>query len=159
MTPDPSNRDSALLEAARDGYAISTDPARLDVVAIHAYLTRSYWAEGIPLDTVAASLRHSLAFGLFAPDGRQVGLARAITDQATYAYLCDVYVLEGERGKGLGKWLVETVMEHPGLCGLRRFTLATRDAHALYAQYGFSPLRAPDRHMEIVHPDLYKAKR
>jgi GNAT superfamily N-acetyltransferase len=143
----------------RDGYTISTDPARLDVAAIHAYLSRSYWAEGIPLATVAESLRHSFAFGLFDPEGRQVGLARVITDRATYAYLCDVYVLEGHRSRNLGKWLVEAVVGHPALAGLRRFTLATRDAHALYAQYGFQPLRSPDRHMEIVRPDVYKEKR
>jgi len=154
-----SANSSSPLETAKDGYTISTDPARLDVAAIHAYLSRSYWAEGIPLATVAESLRHSLAFGLFDPAGRQVGLARVITDRATYAYLCDVYVLEGERGRGLGKWLVETVLQHPALNRLRRFMLATRDAHALYAQYGFNALRSPDRHMEIVRPDVYREAR
>ena len=141
---------------APEGYTISTDPTRLDVAAIHAYLSRSYWAEGIPLATVAESLAHSLCFGLFDPQGAQVGLARVITDWATYAYLCDVYVLEDHRGRGLSKRLMEAVLAHPDLQGLRRFTLATRDAHGLYAQYGFKPLRSPDRHMEIVQPDIYK---
>jgi GNAT superfamily N-acetyltransferase len=141
---------------SRDGYSISTDPERLDVAAIHAYLSRSYWAEGIPLPVVADSLRGSLAFGLFDPSGAQVGLARVITDRATYAYLCDVYVLEEHRGRALGKWLVETVLAHPSLARLRRFSLATRDAHDLYSQFGFKPLRSPDNHMEVVRPDIYR---
>jgi phosphinothricin acetyltransferase len=155
----PSERSSAPLATCKDGYTISTDPSRLDVDAIHAYLSRSYWAEGIRAETVAESLRHSLAFGLFDPAGRQVGLARVITDRATYAYLCDVYVLEEHRGRSLGKWLIETVLQHPALHRLRRFMLATRDAHALYAQYGFNPLSSPDRHMEIVRADVYRETR
>ncbi len=104
---------SPLAETLPDGYTISTDPVRLDVAAIHAYLARSYWAEGIPLATVAESLAHSLCFGLFGPQGEQVGLARVITDRATYAYLCDVYVLEEHRGRGLSKRLMEAVLAHP----------------------------------------------
>lgn len=156
MITIPPTHDREPLEIHRDGYSISTDPARLDVDAIHAYLSRSYWAEGIPLPVVAESLRGSLAFGLFDPSGAQVGLARVVTDRATYAYLCDVYVLEEHRGHDLGKWLIETVVAHPPLAGVRRFSLATRDAHALYTQFGFKPLRSPDNHMEIVRPEIYR---
>lgn len=142
-------------DARRGPYLVSTDPARLDLDAIHAALTRSYWAEGIPRHLVARSLAGSLAFGLYR-DARQVGLARVITDRATFAYLCDVFVLEAERGQGLGRWLMEVVMAHPDLQGLRRFTLVTRDAHALYAELGFTPLARPEGYMEIVRPGLYR---
>jgi len=148
--------DKAPFESRRDDYLISTDPARLDPRSIHAYLTSSYWASGIPLATVEKSLRGSLCFGLY-HFSEQVGLARVISDFATYAYLCDVYILETHRGSGLGKWLMETVVSHPGLQGLRRFTLATRDAHGLYSQFGFRLLAQPDRHMEISVPDIYGA--
>ena len=142
-------------EKSRDRFLISTDPGRLDVDAIHAYLTRSYWAEGIPLATVAKSIGDSLCFGLY-EGRRQIGLARVITDRATYAYLCDVYVLEDYRGSGLGTWLIEGVLSHPDLQGLRRFSLATRDAHGLYAKFGFAPPRNPQGHMEILRPEIYK---
>src|SRR4051812_2942291 len=151
------------LDVVRGDFRISTDATRLDVAAIHAYLVRSYWAEGIPLAVVERSLRGSLCFGLFHVDAvrstaqRQVGLARVVTDRATFAHLCDVYVLEEVRGQGLGKWLIEVVTQHPDLQGLRRFTLGTRDAHGLYSQFGFSPLRAPERAMEIVRPDVYSS--
>lgn len=135
-------------------YWITTDTQRLDVDAIHAYLTRSFWAEGIPKATVAKAVANSLCFGLF--DGSaQVGLARVVTDRATYAYLCDVYVLETHRGRGLGKWLIETVMAHPDLQGLRRFQLVTRDAHGLYSRHGFAAPINPDRHMEIFKHGMY----
>ncbi|HTS87383.1 MAG TPA: GNAT family N-acetyltransferase [Gemmatimonadales bacterium] len=141
-------------EVRQGDFLISTDPARLDPVAIHGYLTRSYWAEGIPLETVVRSLHASLCFGLYRDSG-QIGLARIVTDRTTFAYLCDVYVLEPFRGRGLGSWLMEQVMTHPDLQGLRRFSLVTRDAHGLYAPWGFAPLAQPDRHMEIVRPGLY----
>ena len=141
-------------ELSRGEYTISTDPDRLDVPAIHAYLTRSYWSPGIPCATVERALAHSLAFGLFHGD-RQVGFARVVTDRATFAYLADVYVLEDHRGKGLSKWLIETVLGHAELQGLRRFLLATRDAHDLYARFGFRPLANPSRMMEIHDPDVY----
>lgn len=135
-------------------YWITTDPQKLDVDAIHAYLTRSFWAEGIPKATVTKAVANSLCFGLF--DGSaQVGLARVVTDRATYAYLCDVYVLETHRGRGLGKWLIETVMAHPDLQGLRRFQLVTRDAHGLYSRHGFAAPINPDRHMEIFKHGMY----
>lgn len=142
-------------EVARDGFLISTDPARLDVASIHSALTRSYWAEGIPQELVTRSLQGSLCFGLYR-DSHQVGLARVITDRATYGYLCDVYVLEEFRGRGLGRWLMETVMAHPDLQGLRRFSLVTRDAQGLYTPLGFAALGQPERHMEIVRPGLYR---
>src|SRR5262249_45112886 len=112
-------------EREREGLVISTDPARLDVDAVHAYLTRSYWAAGIAKGIVEKSINGSLAFGLY-EGHRQIGLARVITDKATFAYLCDVYVLEDYRGRGLGKWLIESVRSHPDLQNLRRFVLLTR---------------------------------
>jgi GNAT superfamily N-acetyltransferase len=124
---------------------------------MHAYLTRSYWSPGIPLDTVERAARNSLCFGLYeTATGRQVGLARVVTDHATFAYLCDVYVLEEHRGRGLAKFLMRTVMAHPSLAGARRAMLGTRDAHGLYAQYGF---RAPPDDgvlMQILRPDMYR---
>jgi GNAT superfamily N-acetyltransferase len=142
-------------EHRNGNFAISTDPARLDVDAIYAFLTQSYWAKGIPRDIVARSLQHALCFGMY--DGeQQIGLARVISDFATYAYIADVYVLEPYRGQGLGKWLMACVMSHPDLQGLRRWSLATKDAHGLYRQFGFAELVRPERHMEILNSDLYQ---
>ena len=138
-------------------YHISTDPSRLQLAAIHAYLTRSYWSPGVPQAVVARAIANSLCFGLYLGDA-QVGFARVVTDKATFAYLADVYVLEEHRGQGLSKRLVETIQAHPDLQGLRRVLLATRDAHSLYAQFGFAPLSAPDRMMEIRDPDPYREK-
>ncbi len=135
-------------------YEISTDRSRLDIDAIHAFLTQSYWSPGIPRATVARAIENSLCFGAFW-QGRQVGFARVVTDKTTFAYLCDVYVLDGHRGRGLSKQLMERVVAHPDLQGLRRMMLATRDAHGLYAKYGFTQLSAPDRIMEVVRPDIY----
>lgn len=137
-------------------YEISTDPARLDLDAIHAFLTQSYWSPGIPRATVARAIANSLCFGVF-HQGQQVGFARMITDKTTFAYLCDVYVLEAHRGHGVSKQLMNHVMKHPDLQGLRRMMLATRDAHGLYAQFGFTPLAAPDRMMEVHRPNVYSA--
>jgi GNAT superfamily N-acetyltransferase len=143
-------------EHHRDAFTVSDDPARLDVEAIHDFLAHhSYWAEGIPREVVARGLEHSLCVGLY-DGGRQIGLARMITDRATFAYLCDVYVLEEYRGRGLGKWLMDCVMAHPDLTGLRRLHLVTWDAHELYRPLGFTELSRPERHMEIVRPDIYK---
>ncbi len=142
------------MDLTRGQYSITTDPQKLDIDAIHAYLSRSFWAEGIPKDTVARSLANSLCFGLF-DEGAQIGLARVVTDRATYAYLCDVYVLESHRTRGLGKWLIETVMAHPDLQGQRRFQLVTRDAHGLYSRHGFAPPAHPERHMEIFKHGMY----
>jgi len=138
-------------------YEISTDSARLDVDAIHAFLTRSYWSPGIPRATVARAIANSLCFGAFW-QGQQVGFARVVTDRTTFAYLCDVYVLEAHRGHGLAKQLMDRVMKHPDLQGLRRMMLATLDAHGLYAQFGFTALGAPDRIMEVLKPDIYSKR-
>jgi GNAT superfamily N-acetyltransferase len=144
------------VEHRRDGFLVTSDPARIDVTAAHAFLTRCYWAQGIPLQTVARSLRHSLAFALLeTAGGRQVGLARIISDYATYAYLCDVYVLEEYRGQGLARWLMQCVLAHPDLQGLRRWSLVTRDAHPLYRGLGFADVANPASYMEVVHRDLY----
>jgi GNAT superfamily N-acetyltransferase len=147
--------DHPLIESERDGYVISTDKARLDISAIHAYLTRSYWSPGIPKAIVEKAIVGSLCFGVFAENGSQVGFARMITDGATFAYLADVFVLEEHRGKGLGKWMVETILAHPSLQGLRRMLLATRDAHGLYAPFGFKPLATPETLMEMRRPNVY----
>lgn len=146
-----------LFERHRDGFIVSTDPDRLDVDAIHAFLTTSYWAAGISRDLVARALRGSLGFGLY-EGADQVGLARVVTDSATFAYLCDVYVLPARRGRGLGRWLVQCVLDHPDLAGLRRFSLVTRDAHEVYRPFGFTALAHPERHMEIVRPGIYLEK-
>jgi len=136
-------------------YRISTDVNAMDVDAIHAYLSRSYWAQGIPRDVVAKAIAGSLCFGIFENE-QQVGFARVTTDRATFAYLCDVYVLEDHRGRGLATWLMEAVVAHPDLQGLRRFLLATRDAHHLYEKFGFVPLARPDIFMEINRPEIYR---
>src|SRR5262245_17031516 len=142
-------------EWKKDNWTISTDPARQDVDAIHAFLVRAYWSEQIPRDVVERAVRNSLCFGLFEGEA-QIGLARVVTDYATFAYLCDVYVLESHRGHSLGKWLIKCVMAHPLLQGLRRFNLVTHDAHGLYAPHGFKPLTKPENHMERHKPDIYK---
>ena len=138
-----------------EGFLLSDDPARVDLDVVHGYLTRSYWSAGIPRDLVARAIRHSLVFGLYSGD-RQVGFARVITDRATFAYLCDVFILEDFQGRGLGKWMMEAVTSHPDLQGLRRFLLATRDAHSLYERFGFRPLANPERFMTKHDPDIYR---
>lgn len=138
-----------------DGFSVSTDRARLDLALIHDFLSRrSYWAMGIPLEIVRRSIENSLCFGLYR-NRAQVGFARVVTDQSTFAYLGDVFVLEDFRGRGLGKWLLERILHHPDLQGLRRIILGTQDAHGLYAQYGFRALTCPDRFMEIHRPGIY----
>ncbi len=139
------------------GYRIVTGSEAMDVDAVHAFLTRCYWAEGIPKELVARSIQSSLCFGLF-HGSDQVGFARVVTDRATFAYLGDVYVLEEHRGRGLSKRLMEVVMAHPDLQGLRRFQLLTRDAHDLYRQFGFEVTTRPEAHMEIVRPGLYRGR-
>lgn len=137
-------------------YLISDDPARLDPVAVHSYLTRSYWSENIPLETVQRAMQGSLCIGAYAGDGSQVGLVRIISDHATYAYLCDVYVLEEHRGHGLSKAMLELSLRHPRLQGLRTWNLRTRDAHGLYAQFGFKPVEHPESYMALRFPDVYR---
>jgi GNAT superfamily N-acetyltransferase len=142
----------------REEFLVTTDPARLDLDFIHGYLVRSYWAEGIPRDIVERSIANSLCFGVYAGD-MQVGFARVITDYATFAYLADVFIIESHRGRELSKFLMECIIKHPQLQGLRRWTLATRDAQGLYEQFGFKPLSKPDRFMEIHNPEVYKHSR
>jgi GNAT superfamily N-acetyltransferase len=147
-------------EVRRGEHAVSDDPARLDLGVVHGFLAAAYWSPGIPEEVVRRSIAGSLCFGLYLGAGgageRQVGFARAITDRATYAYLADVFVLAAERGRGLGTFLVDAVMAHPDLQGLRRWSLVTRDAHGLYRRHGFVPLAAPERHMERLDADVYR---
>jgi GNAT superfamily N-acetyltransferase len=126
----------------KESFTISTDPAKLDLDVIHGYLARSYWARGISKAIVAQSIAHSLCFGLY--DGEsQIGFARIVTDQTPFAYLCDVFILETYQGRGLGTWLLESILDCPNLRGLRHFMLATRDAHAFYRKQGFGPVTNP----------------
>ncbi|MCZ6557395.1 MAG: GNAT family N-acetyltransferase [SAR324 cluster bacterium] len=142
------------MEDSRNGFLITTERSRMDIVAIHGFLTESYWARGIPLAVVEKSMQNSLCFGVFEGQS-QVGFARVITDYATFGYLGDVFILQSHQGLGLGKWLLDCVMAHPGLQGLRRWNLATHDAHRLYARYGFSALAKAEYYMEINVPDPY----
>jgi GNAT superfamily N-acetyltransferase len=135
----------------RGDYEISTDPARLDLELTHRFLSEeAYWSPGVPRETVERAIGNSMVFGVYhvGPSGSaQVGLARVVSDRATFAWICDVFVLPEHRGQGLGRWLMECITSHPELQGLRRMVLATRDAHGLYAQYGFTPLEDPSRFM------------
>jgi N-acetylglutamate synthase-like GNAT family acetyltransferase len=144
-------------ERSRDNYLVTTDPARLDLDAVHGFLAGAYWSLGIPRELLARAIANSLCFHLLEDGSRQVGFARVCTDGATFAYLMDVYVLPERRGRGLGHWLVECVMAHPSLAGLRRFVLITKDAHWLYLPFGFAPLAHPERYLEIWRPDAYRA--
>ena len=140
-----------IIEVHLENFTISTDPARLDMDSIVDFLTRAYWAKGRPRERTERALTNSLVFGLY--DGnRQIGLARVVSDYAVVAYLCDVFIHEDYRAHGLGKWLIETVMNHPDLQGLRRWTLATRDAHDLYRQFGWNDMQSPENWMEILRP-------
>jgi GNAT superfamily N-acetyltransferase len=133
------------------GYALTEDPAGLDVDAVHAFLTGSYWAAGVSRETVERSIRGSVAcVGLLDPSGRLVGFCRAVGDGATFAYVADVYVLEGHRGRGLATWMLRSLMAHPAVRGVRRSMLATLDAHRLYARLGFVPVAQPERWMELT---------
>ena len=143
------------MEWTKDDYVISTDKTKIDIVAVHNYLTKSYWAEGISFELVRTSIDNSLCFGIYHGQS-QVGFARVISDFATFAYLADVFVLPKERGKGLSKWLIKVITEYPRLQGLRQFTLATKDAHGLYAQFGFTSFNKPERWMHRYNPDVYK---
>lgn len=140
--------------APSDGYRVSCEPDDMQPQVIHAYLTRSYWSPGVSLEIVERAIRHSLCFGVFA-GAAQVGFARVITDRATFAYVADVFVLEDHRGRGLSKQLMAAIRAHPDLQGLRRWMLATRDAHGLYEQFGFARVAGADRLMEIVDPAVY----
>jgi GNAT superfamily N-acetyltransferase len=150
--------DAPPFERTRGDYLVSTDPNRLDFDAVHAYLTRSYWAAGIGRELVERAARASLCFGAYC-HREQVGFARVVTDAATFAYLCDVYVVEEHRGRGVSELLMEAVMAHPSLQGLRRFMLVTKDAQGLYERYGFRPTANPDGCMEIARPGMYLPQR
>jgi len=139
-------------------FEISTDAARIDVTLVHRFLTDSYWAKGIPLPVVERSIRNSLCFGVYHRN-QQVGFARVVTDRSTFAYLADVFVLPEFRGRGLSKWMMRCFLAHPDVQGLRRWSLATRDAHKLYEQFGFRPLAAPELWMEKHEPDVYAKMR
>jgi GNAT superfamily N-acetyltransferase len=134
-------------EWTRDEFSISTDPTRLDIDAIHAYLTASYWANGITREMLERSIAHSLPFGVY-HGKKQVGFARVITDRTTFAYLSDVFILPEAQGKGLGKWMIDVIVSHPELQGLRRWLLFTRDARGLYEKYGFAEVAGPSLFME-----------
>lgn len=136
-------------------YFISTDLSLFDMPLVHSWLTDTYWAKGIPLKIVEQSFKNSLSFGVFQRDGAQVGCARMITDRATFAYLADVYLADSCRGKGLGRWMMDMIMAHDDLQGLRRMMLATSDMHTLYKQVGFTSLTNPAVMMEISVPDIY----
>ena len=139
----------------REPFEVDTDPRRLDLAMIHGFLSTSYWARGIPRDVVERSIGGSLCFGVY--DGpAQVGFARVISDRATFAYIADVFVVESHRGRGLAKWLMACIKGHPDLQGLRRWSLATRDAHGLYAQFGFTPLAKPENQMERRLPQPWQ---
>ncbi len=142
-------------ERWRGEFVITTDQRRFDIDVIHDYLTsHAYWSAGIPKSVVRRAIDNSLCFGLL-EGTRQAGFTRAVTDRATFAWICDVFVLEEYRGRGLGSWLVASALEHPDMQGLRRIVLATRDAHELYRRAGFGPLPSPDRWMAIADPDVY----
>ena len=144
------------IEYHRNNFTISTARDLLDIMVIQEFLANeSYWAQGIPRSILEKCIENSLCFGVYDQEGKQVGFARVVTDYATYAYIADVFILEAQRGLGLSKWLMECIMSHPDLQGLRRWNLATRDAHGLYARYGFTPLRFPERWMEVLNPDVF----
>ena len=140
-----------ILEVHRGPFTISTDPARLDIDTICDFLTRSYWANTRPRERTELAIQNSLVFGIY-NNNKQVGLARVVTDYSIFAYLCDVFIHEEYRAHGLGKWLIQTIMEHPDLRDVRRWLLVTSDAHGLYKQYGFTSIEEPERWMQIFKP-------
>ncbi len=139
-------------------YRISTDKSELAIEVIHLFLTNSYWSFGISKEIVTKSIDNSLCFGVFTSVNEQIGFARIISDYATFAYLADVFILEPHRGKGLSKWLLQTIIKHPDLQGLRRIVLVTKDAHTLYEKFGFTKLRHAEMFMENLNSDVYKNK-
>ena len=143
------------MEWTKDDFVITTDKSRIDATYVHWFLTHSYWAAGIPMETVQRSIEGAICFSVIYLN-HQVGFARVITDEATFAYLADVFIDENFRGRRLSKWLMEIIMNYPSLQGLRRFMLATRDMHGLYSQFGFTPLTNTDRWMHIHNPNVYK---
>lgn len=139
-----------MIESHRDQFTISTDPARLDIDAIVDMLARAYWAVGRPRERTERGIKHSLVFGVYDGD-KQIGVARVISDYSIFAYLCDVFIHEDYRTHGLGKWLIQTILEHPDLREMRRWVLVTNDAHGLYKQFGFTSLEDPERWMQMFN--------
>lgn len=147
------------MEISENGFIYSDDSNLVHTESVHRYLSEeSYWAKGIPFETVQRSIANSLCFGVY-KDGKQIAFARWVTDKATFAYLCDVYVEKEFRGQGISKKLMSLMMFHPDLQGMRGYHLGTLDAHGLYAQFGFKPLQAPERRMEILVKDIYTRER
>lgn len=146
------------MEWQKENFIISTDKNKLDISFIHSFLSeKSYWAANVPIETVEKSIAHSFCLGVY--DGtQQIGFARIITDQATFGYLADVFIDVAYRKRGLSKWLMEIIMELPFIPRLRRFMLATQDAHGLYEQFGFTPITFPERLMQVHRPDVYKQR-
>jgi ribosomal protein S18 acetylase RimI-like enzyme len=145
------------IEWRRGEFSVSTNPALLDVGLIHRFLSEAYWSAGIPREVLEAAIAGSIPFGLYR-GAEQIGFARVISDRATFAYVADVFVLASRRGAGLGTWLLECILEHPDLQGLRRWLLVTRDAQGLYRRVGFTELAEPARLMELVDPDVYRLR-
>src|ERR1017187_4529575 len=158
VSPRAATPDT-VVESRRGEFLISTDPNRLDLDVIYEFLTNCYWSKGIPREVVVGSIEHSLCFGVYDGNGAQVGFARVVSDFATVAYLGDVFILETHRGRGLSKWLMESITQHPALQGLRRWILLTRDAHELYKKFGFTPVKAPERYMERHDPSVYETRK
>ena len=143
------------METVKDGFSISTEKRRLQIDVIDRFLAEeSYWAAGRTPEQTRTAIENSICFGIYF-EGQQVGFARVVSDRATFAYIGDVFIIEEFRGKGLANWLLQAIIDHPDLQGLRRWVLATRDAHSLYEKFGFQPLRFPDRWMERAAPDAY----
>ncbi|MEJ7589908.1 MAG: GNAT family N-acetyltransferase [Ferruginibacter sp.] len=145
------------MEVKKDTFTISSDKSKLDILYIHRFLSRSYWAENIPVSIVQRSIDGSECFGVY-DGGLQVGFARVITDKSTFGHLADVFIDEKYRGRGLSKWLMEVIMAHPDFQGFRSWQLGTKDAHGLYAKFGFTPIDNPERIMRKYDPDVYKIK-
>lgn len=137
-------------------FKIASDPKLVDIGLVHSFLSNSYWAKGIPIDTLKKSISNSLVFGVYSTSEEQVGFARVVTDKATFAYLGDVFILDAYRGLGLSKLLMDAVVSHPDIQGLRRFMLATSDAHSLYSKYGFQSVENPEVLMQIWQPNVYE---
>jgi GNAT superfamily N-acetyltransferase len=160
MNVSPISKEESV-QSRRGEFLISTDRAKLDLDLVHGFLTTCYWAKGIPREVVARSIEHSLCFGIYHELGAklsQVGFARVTSDFATIAYLGDVFVLEPYRGRGLSRWMMECIMQHPQLQDLRRWILLTRDAHGLYSNFGFTAIKAPERYMELHRADIYETR-
>ena len=147
-----------IYETRKNNYLISTDPVKLQPDMIYAFLARAYWSQGRPTTVIDRSIKNSLCFGLYDGD-QQIGFSRVVTDYATYAWLCDVFIHEDHRGRGLGKWLLACILAHPDLQYLKRWALATSDAHGLYRQFGFTELMNPEKHMELLNLHVYDQDR